>query len=292
MNLTLLKDYLNKLLALINLRLQTLTKSKKEDDRISKLKSKGHFNKPVFIIPNSFRKSKYKDILENTKKYTEDFNNFSDSDTNEVNYNYDNDYFTSPDTEVLYTIVREYKPKKIVEIGSGNSSLIIRQAINDSSINTTLVSIDPEPRRDIMNISDKCIESEVELLDEEQIINNLSAGDILFIDSSHEIKLRNDVLFIYLNLIPKLPKGVLLHIHDIFLPYEYPEDWVNWNWSEQYLVQSILLYGNNFDVIWPGYYLQKNLPDFGDYFLNIGNNVAQSLWLIKKSDCIGNFNET
>ena len=83
-----------------------------------------------------------------------------------------------------------------------------------------------------------------------------------------------------------------LHIHDIFLPYEYPEDWVNWNWSEQYLVQSILLYGNNFDVIWPGYYLQKNLPDFGDYFLNIGNNVAQSLWLIKKSDCIGNFNET
>ena len=284
MTITKLKDYFNKLLALINLRLETLTKIKLENSRIKQFERNNHFNKPVFLLPQSIKNSNYKDILENTKKYKDRFNNFSEAKRNEVNYSYDNTYYSSPDAEVLYTIIREYSPKRIVEIGSGNSSLIIRQAINDSSFETTFISIDPEPRIQISSVSDKCINSQVELLDEEQLLSNLSTGDILFIDSSHEIKLGNDVLFIYLNLLPKLPHGVLIHIHDIFLPYEYPEEWVKWNWSEQYLVQTILLYSDTFEVLWPGYYLQKTLPNFKEYFSNIGNKNAQSLWLIKKSE--------
>jgi len=106
----------------------------------------------------------------------------------------------------------------------------------------------------------------------------------LFIDSRHEIKTGNDVVFLYLNVIHKLNKGVLIHIHDIFLPYDYPIDWVinkRWKWNEQYLVEAILIYSNMFNVIWAGHYLQKNLDDFEKLFLNIRGKTAKSLWVQK-----------
>jgi hypothetical protein len=77
---------------------------------------------------------------------------------------------------------------------------------------------------------------------------------------------------------------VVIHIHDIFIPYDYPKDWVigtDWNFNEQYLVHCVLMLSDKFEVIWPGYYLQQSMSDFADYFPNIRQGNAQSLWLQK-----------
>ncbi|PON15175.1 hypothetical protein C2W62_25200 [Candidatus Entotheonella serta] len=89
----------------------------------------------------------------------------------------------------------------------------------------------------------------------------------------------------YLHLIPKLPQGTLIHIHDIFLPYDYPRDWVidqRWGFTEQYLVQALLTYSDAFEVIWAGYYLQQTLPQFAKYFPHAHNRTGKSLWLRKR----------
>ncbi|ETW98279.1 MAG: hypothetical protein ETSY1_19350 [Candidatus Entotheonella factor] len=120
-------------------------------------------------------------------------------------------------------------------------------------------------------------------------LNQLRSGDVLFIDSSHEIGVGNDVIFLYLQLIPRLPQGTLIHIHDIFLPYDYPRSWVideRWGFTEQYLVQALLTYSDAFEVIWASYYLQQTLPQFAIYFPHAQHRTGKSLWLRKRLPAI------
>jgi hypothetical protein len=183
----------------------------------------------------------------------------------------------------LYTIVREFQPSTFIEVGCGNSRKITKQAILDGQINTKLISIDPQPRTDIKHLPDEIYLQPVEEVSL-TVFDSLQSGDILFIDSSHIIKTGNDVVFLFTNIIPRLPCGVVIHIHDIFLPYDYPQNWVigtGWNFNEQYLVQSILMLSNSFEVLWPGYYLQQILKNFADYSPNLQDRNAQSLWLRK-----------
>src|SRR5207249_3221505 len=156
---------------------------------------------------------------------------------------YDSDYFSSPDAEVLYAIVRRFQPQTILEVGCGDSTKIMRQAILDGRLKARLISVDPRPRTEISGVADKLYRDPVETVRNPELFQSLQPRDVLFIDSSHEIKMGNDVVFLYLNLIPKLPPGVLIHVHDVFLPYEYPREWImerKWEWNEQYLVQSLL----------------------------------------------------
>src|SRR5207245_655950 len=106
-----------------------------------------------------------------------------------------------------------------------------------------LVSIDPAPRREIAQHADEVIRYRVESFEPSRILSRLDRNDILFIDSSHEIKTGNDVLHLFLNILPSLSPGVIVHVHDIFLPFEYPKEWIvehRWAWGEQYLLQSLL----------------------------------------------------
>src|SRR5206468_5214202 len=113
----------------------------------------------------------------------------------------------------------------------------------------------------------------------------LNPGDILFIDTSHEVRVANDVAYIYANLLPRIRPGVIVHIHDIFLPYEYPKEWVfdHCNlWGEQYILQAFLSHSDSWKVLWPGYYLQKTLPNFARHFPHCRGGMAQSLWIQKQ----------
>ena len=187
---------------------------------------------------------------------------------------------------MLYTIVREFQPQRVVEVGSGHSTKICRQAAMDASLKTRIVSIDPFPRQDVGTLADEIHRVEAERLQDLQAFKSLAENDILFIDSSHVIKTGNDVVFLYLKVIPELAPGVLIHIHDIFLPFDYPEDWVvemRWEWNEQYLVQALLTFSKQFEVLWPGYFLQRTQPDFGCYFPHMNSQRAGSLWLRKIS---------
>jgi len=114
----------------------------------------------------------------------------------------------------------------------------------------------------------------------------LEAGDILFIDSSHEVRPGNDVVRLFLNIVPRLRSGVVIHVHDIFLPFEYPREWIientlNVKWAEQYLLQAMLQASNEFEVLWPGYFLQRTLPGFSNYFHDGAGRFAASFWLRK-----------
>ena len=276
------KEIANSFLRMGNMRIETLTAERAEMSRLRKLVERGHFERPIFPILSQFAECDPSRILQQIKSDETRFAAILES--SEPNgFNLDNEYYTTPDAEVLYSIVQLYRPQRIVEIGSGHSTHLFRCAIRDTQLATRLVSIDPEPRRDISKWTDEVLRMRAEDASSLDIVERLGENDILFIDSSHSIEIGNDVVWLFLNVIPLLRDGVLIHLHDIFLPYEYPADWViknRWKWNEQYLLQTLLQGSNQFDVIWPGHYLQRTMTNFTMCFRNWKkDHWATSVWL-------------
>lgn len=186
-----------------------------------------------------------------------------------------NDEFKEFDANVLYCMTRHIKPKKIIEIGSGYSTLIMSEAIlknKKENIKCELISIDPYPK-DFIKKDFNVLQKEVQSVPLEYF-EDLEENDILFIDSSHVLKIGSDVQYEFLQIIPRLKKGVFVHIHDIFLPNEYPKNWIlkeHRFFNEQYVLQTFLTFNDRFDVI-----LANN-------FLNKEKWVSGSFWILKKS---------
>lgn len=273
---------INRLLEVANLRLETLTKARAEEHCVAQLRAGGHFERAIFPVPHCIKMACVPSILEALPQFQARFNTFRDAAANDVGFTFANDYFRSPDVEVFYALLRTLQPARVLEIGSGNSTRIARQAIRDGKLGTILLSIDPQPRSEIDALADEWMRQPVELT-ETKLFDRLQAGDFLFIDSSHEVRLGNDGAFLYAQVLPRLAPGVVIHIHDIFLPYDYPPDLLALgarNWNEQYLVQAMLATGN-FEVLWPGHYFQKTRPDFAALFPHNTGHPAQSLWLRK-----------
>lgn len=283
---SLFKKGINALLNPFNVKIDSLTEERMEMSRLQRLKGKGHFSQRVFPVPESFRKMNWKKTASLVGEYEKEISKFLHSEKNKVGFSFKNNWYTSPDAEILYSIARDAEPNRIIEIGCGNSTKLFRQAILDENLETTLVSIDPNPRTKIASLSDIIHRNKVENIEELGIFKELGDSDILFIDSSHVIRTGNDVVFLFLTVLPVLSEGVLVHVHDIFLPYDYPSEWKikeSREWNEQYLVQSILQYGNMFDVLWAGHYIQRSLAgseEFNRYFPH-AKKSARSLWLRK-----------
>lgn len=279
------RNAVNSLLAPTNIQIATLTAERTELRRLAGLELAGHFEKPVFPLLECFKNSDPVAIFNEMAKHGERFAQFATAPAGGERYSFDNDYYSSPDAEVLYAMVRVFRPERIIEVGSGNSTLLFRQGITDAQLKTRLVSIDPWPRREIAQHSDEVIAQRVEDMRDLSRFEMLNANDILFIDSSHELKPGNDVLFLLLHVLPVLRPGVIIHIHDIFLPFEYPRSWVvDWKrgWTEQYLVQALLQDSTQYEVLWAGHYLQRTLPDFSKHFAHGQDSCAKSLWLCRR----------
>jgi hypothetical protein len=277
------KGWINSYLEPLNMRLDSRTAERVETARLLALEDQGHFTRSIFPILPQFVCCDPKPVLEAVKVYRDEIKRFSCATTRR-GYSFHNDYFTSPDAEVAYALVRTLRPKRIIEVGSGNSTQLFREAIEDGGLCTELVSIDPSPRKAVEQIATRVINSRLEQVPESFFYEVLESNDILFIDSSHEIRAGNDVVVMLLKIIPALKSGVVLHLHDIFLPFEYPRQWIienRWSWNEQYLVQAMLQGSAQFSVLWPGHYLQKNLRGFFDYFDHSPSGRASSLWLRK-----------
>ncbi len=181
-----------------------------------------------------------------------------------------NGYFDSVDAEILYGIIRLYKPRRVWEIGSGFSTLLAAQAIQrnkeeDPSCVCDHVAIDPFPPQFLvesktgLSVLPKRVQ-DVPL----SAFSQLQANDVLFIDSSHVLKIGSDVRYEYLDILPRLQPGVLIHLHDIFFPAEYPREWVLGQhrfWNEQYLLQAFLAFNSEFTVLWAGSYMHMNHRD-------------------------------
>ena len=275
------KTAINCFLHPFNLRLDTCTADRAEIARLACLVQDGHFARPIFPVLEQFHRCDPTPIIDAVKKHAPQFEQFN-TESRPDRYSFANDYYTSPDAEILYAMVRLYQPHCIIEVGSGNSTLLMRHAIADGGMPTQIISIDPMPRRNIEWFADEVIRERVEKLDANRIISRLERNDILFIDSSHEIRSGNDVIHLFLNILPSLRKGVIVHMHDIFLPYEYPQEWMvkyRWNWNEQYLLQALLQGSYEYEVLWAGYYLQKTKPNISDNFQFWKGDAARSIWL-------------
>ena len=267
----------------LGLRLQTRTAELAELARLRRLEMAGHFTRPAFPVLPQFHACDPTPLLGAVAGFREQTARFA-RPRRDGGYSFDNDYFTSPDAEIGYVLVRQLNPRQIIEVGSGNSTQLFRAAITDGKLRTVLVSIDPSPRTTIETVADHVIMERLEDVPPSYLADTLQDGDILFIDSSHESRTGNDVVELFLKVIPALNEGVVVHVHDIFLPFDYPREWIvdhRWNWNEQYLVQAMLQGSNEFDVLWPAHFLQKTWPGFAGHFDETSGRNACSLWLRK-----------
>jgi predicted O-methyltransferase YrrM len=205
-----------------------------------------------------------------------------------------NGYFDSVDAEILYGIVRRFKPRRIFEIGSGFSTLLIENAIRDnrgedSSYACEHVAIDPFPA-DFLSRGGRGLAVLPKRVQDVPLstFQNLERNDVLFIDSSHVLAIGSDVRFEYLEILPRLNPGVLIHCHDIFIPAEYPRDWIFRHrrfWNEQYLLQAFLAFNPEFEILWAGNYmhlkhsglLAQSIPSYRQ-----GEVQPKSFWIRRK----------
>jgi hypothetical protein len=151
-------------------------------------------------------------------------------------------WFSALDGMALYMFVARRRPARIVEVGSGNSTKFAARAIGDHGLATTITSIDPQPRAEIDKLCARVIRQPLEQVDQ-QVFFELARGDFLIIDNSHRAFTNSDVTTFFLEILPNLQPGVVLHLHDIFLPWDYPEQWRNRYYSEQYLLGCWILAG-------------------------------------------------
>jgi len=176
-------------------------------------------------------------------------------------YFYSNDQYPVLDAEFLYAALRYFRPKRMIEVGSGFSSLITAE-VNRRHLSRSMEfsCIEPYPRQFLLDGVDgisQLIQKKVEDV-ELSFFDRLGEGDVLFIDSSHVSKAGSDVNYLFFEILPRLRKGVMVHIHDIFLPDEYPKVWVidqGRNWNEQYLLRAFLQFNRSWEVLWAGHFM-------------------------------------
>jgi predicted O-methyltransferase YrrM len=146
------------------------------------------------------------------------------------------------DALALYSMITTHKPKLYLEIGSGITTCFAHKAVRNAGLATRIMSIDPEPRAKIDSICDDIIRDGLETCDL-AIFDQLGPGDILFFDGSHRSFMNSDVTVFFIDILPRLKPGVIVHIHDISLPWDYDSHFKNWYWNEQYLL-AVYLMGN------------------------------------------------
>jgi hypothetical protein len=201
---------------------------------------------------------------------------FTEHKTADRRYYFANDFFSFSDGIFYYCMLRHLKPKRVIEIGSGFSSCVLidtNELFFDSAIHCTFIDPDPERLYGLLRAADF---SKIEVVSKRLqdiglgCFSELSAGDILFVDSSHVSKTGSEVNTILFDILPSLPAGVHIHVHDIFYPFEYPREYVyrQWAWNELYLLRAFLCYNREFRIsIFPSFLerfhgdrLQKALP--------------------------------
>lgn len=207
----------------------------------------------------------YRDLIKKSLSYKDKIWTIKDSskETDTTKPTWNNGFLPGLDIIGIYTLISELKPNKYFEIGSGNSTKVAFKAIKENNLETKIISIDPMPRAEIDNLADKVIREPFENIDL-NILDELNENDILFVDNSHRILPNSDSMVFYLEILPRLKKGVIVHIHDIYLPYDYPQFMCDRFYSEQYgLAMYLLANSDKYYTILPNYFIfeDKELSD-------------------------------
>jgi hypothetical protein len=233
----------------------------------------GHGHPPhklLYEIINADR-SAYSLLLNDAIKFSDVFHNIRkmDQEKDPLKPIYNNGYLPGLDIIMLYTMIAHYKPQTYFEVGSGNSTKVAFKAIQENNLTTKIISVDPKPRAEIDQLTDNIIRRPFEDINFEAIFS-LKENDILFIDNAHRILPNSDSMVFYLEVLPQLARGVILHIHDIYLPYDYPQFMCNRFYSEQYGLAMYLMANN-----------KKYKPLLPNYFISQDeelSNILQPVW--------------
>jgi len=231
-------------------------------------------------------------LLQSFLRFSEAFAeiNLAKSEKDHTKPSWNNGFFPGLDMVALYGMLARLAPSHYLEVGSGNSTKMARKAINEQNLPTHITSIDPFPRADIDALSNTVIRKPLENLTDYRIFEELSENDVLFIDNSHRTFPNSDVTVFFMEILPRLQKGVVVHIHDIYLPYDYPEFMCDRAYNEQYLLaMAIMSNPGRYQTLLPNYYISehprlktilaplwseeklKNVePHGGSYWLRIG----------------------
>lgn len=239
------------------------------------------------VLGIDFNDASHKNLLTQVfPKYLKDYK-YPDKAVDEFRFFTTNGQFGWLDPQALFCLLRYLKPQRMIEIGSGFSSLLVadvNQRFLANQLNFTC--IEPYPRdfllKGVPGISN-VIQQKVQDVPLSTFAE-LKSGDILFIDSSHVSKTGSDVNHIYFEIIPRLAPGVFIHIHDIFLPSDYPKKWVlgQWrSWNEQYIVQALLMYSKGFEVLFGCNYALHEHSELLKSLLGGKTYSGGSLWLRK-----------
>jgi len=283
-----IKDFVNRGLRVVGLEITTTTRHRLETARLQSLRARGHWPGPRFAKGLCLETEKAVNLLrEVCLPFCGQYALWPrQGQAWDKNFFVCNGWFQSVDAEMLYCLIRCRKPAHIVEVGSGFSTRVMRLAITDGDLATRLTSIDPSPHTGVLEFADEHLARPVEELDAVQLADSLRPNDILFIDSSHTITTGSDISFLFLEVIPRLRSGVLIHVHDIFLPFDYPVEWVidyRWGWNEQYLVHALLCDNNRLEVLWPAYYMWRFHGDEVRAVIPSELDAAPtSLWILKQ----------
>ena len=205
-------------------------------------------------------------------------------------YYYENDFFSYGDAIILFSMLRHYRPRRVIEIGSGFSSAVMLDTnelfLGDS---TDLTFVEPNPDRLLGllkdNREDECyvIQKRIQDIDL-SVVESLDENDFLFVDSSHVLKVGSDVGYIVFHVLPRLKRGVMVHFHDIPWPFEYPREWLRRGiiWNETYFLRSFLQYNNAFQILYFNAYIyQFHREILGQKMPLCLRNPGGSLWLKK-----------
>jgi len=183
-----------------------------------------------------------------------------EDDATPAGYFLANRYFGPVDAETYFCVIQERRPARIIEVGSGHSTRVARHAIKEGGTRSHLTCIDPDPRVSVAGLADEHWRQTVQSVPVSRF-EALKAHDILFIDSSHRLEIGGDLPFLYLEVLPRLAEGVLVHIHDIYLPRHYPQYWVQVEcrgYNEQYAVALMLARNRMWEVLWASQWMLEH----------------------------------
>jgi hypothetical protein len=202
-------------------------------------------------------------------------------------YHWNNGFWNNADALVQYGLVRSRQPRRVVEIGCGFSSLLLARALAGNDRACDVVQVEPYPNEQLLSglPTDWKLHQTILQRAPLSMFDALEAGDILFYDGSHCSKVGSDVNWFFFKILPRLAPGVLIHLHDIFLPFDYPEDWIferGQTWNEQYVLQAFLMHNRCYQITIANRYLWHQAGQTLEaLYRGIQPSVGCSFWMEK-----------
>ena len=217
----------------------------------------------------AFDLGQHLEFLRSLARWRDEYDDLPKHRSNDGGFYLQNHNFESVDAELYYAIIRELRPLRIIEIGGGFSTRLAALAIkrnHDDGAGTNLTVVEPFPDDELragITAVNKLIREPLQDVPLE-VFDDLDRNDILFVDSTHVVATGSDVCIEILELLPRLRQGVLVHLHDVFLPRHYPRQFLverRFLWNEQYLLQAFLAFNSAFEIVFPAHFVHVRARD-------------------------------